>query len=208
MRTFSLSGSATRCSGAITRTLTRRSPDCALHESLLPLSGGGRGIRTPGTVSGSVVFKASQGWEGCQPLPIYPNENGPFLHMSWALIGACPHQDTDTRRTGSLDSVATLSGNSCPHVTFVPRLGRNALEPFGFPNGRYHRGNRHAGQKRTVVAVGHQTIRVCVLRDAWLNYREQHYDHEMDAGVTYQMRPILLSQRHHDHARFFSSWCS
>jgi hypothetical protein len=48
---------------------------------------------------GSVVFKAFQGWEGRQLLPIYPNKTGPLLHMGSTLIGACPHQDTDKRRT-------------------------------------------------------------------------------------------------------------
>src|SRR5947209_7332378 len=38
--------------------------------------GGGRGIRTPGTLPGSVVFKVFQGWEGRQPLPICPNNIG------------------------------------------------------------------------------------------------------------------------------------
>jgi hypothetical protein len=61
--------------------------------------GGGRGIRTPETLSGPVVFKTVQGWEGHQPLPISPNKNGPILQMSLVLIGACPHQDTDKKRT-------------------------------------------------------------------------------------------------------------
>jgi len=41
-------------------------------------SGGGRGIRTPGTLTGSVVFKALQGWEEHRLLPIYPNKTGLF----------------------------------------------------------------------------------------------------------------------------------
>ena len=59
-----------------------------------------------------MVFKAEQGWEGHQPLPTCPNKTGLLLHMSYALIGACRHEDTDKRRTRivvprpSLDGIA------------------------------------------------------------------------------------------------------
>ena len=69
--------------------------------------GGGRGIRTPGTVSGSVVFKTVQGWEGHRPLPICTNKTGPIIHMSLVLIGASPYQDRDKKRTIPLMSPPT-----------------------------------------------------------------------------------------------------
>lgn len=58
-----------------------------------------RGIPIHGTLSGPVVFKTLHGWEEHRLLPIYPNNNGSVLHMSLELIGACPHQDTDKKRT-------------------------------------------------------------------------------------------------------------
>jgi hypothetical protein len=52
--------------------------DDSIGRPIVRWDGGGRGIRTPGTLPGSVVFKASQGWEGRQPLPIYPNKMSVF----------------------------------------------------------------------------------------------------------------------------------
>jgi hypothetical protein len=64
--------------------------------------GGERGIRTPGTLSGTVVFKTVHGWEGHRLLPTHPNKIGRFLHMTWALTGAYRHKDTDKKRTVKL----------------------------------------------------------------------------------------------------------
>src|SRR5262249_29664511 len=48
------------------------------HETLAANCGGGRGIRTPGTVSRTVGFKTVQGWEEHRLLPIYPNKIGNY----------------------------------------------------------------------------------------------------------------------------------
>jgi hypothetical protein len=85
------------------------------------------------------VFKTVQGWEGHQPLPIYPNKTGLFLHMSSALIGACPHQDTDKKRT------AADSSQQAPATTLLgTQRGARPLSSWILSVGRKENANEHA----------------------------------------------------------------
>jgi hypothetical protein len=51
-----------------------------------------------------VAFKVFQRWEGRQSLPIYSNKTAPFSNIPLVLIGACPREDTDKKRTSDVQT--------------------------------------------------------------------------------------------------------